>query len=99
MKVWSTVRDWVPQWSEVGQRIVDAIEKNPAIQSSWDGAINHLSLGPESPRNFRGDVWVNENGTVRPVPSPLMLGNSLYEEEMKKVCFHGLCSGQTFTMI
>lgn len=98
MKVWSTVRDWVPQWGEVGKRIADAIEKNPTIQSSWDEGINHLSLGPESPRNFREDIWVNENGTVRPVPSPLVLGNSL-DEEIKRVCFHSLCSGQRLMIV
>ena len=96
MKVWSTVRDWVPQWGEVGQRIADAIEKNPTIQSSWD--INYLSLGPEGLRNFREDLWVNENGSIRPVPSPFMLGNSL-EEAIKKVYLHTSRSEQTLTMV
>jgi len=84
MKVWSTTQDWVPQWSEVGRRITDAIKKNPTIQSSWDEDMIHLNMGPESLQNFREDLWVDDNGSVRPVPSPLMLTNSL-DEEVKKV--------------
>ena len=91
MKLWSTVRDWVPQWNEVGQRIADAIEKNPAIQSSWQEDINHLTMGPGSLQNFREDLWVSENGAVRPVSSPFMLINSL-DEEVKRVCSYGLRS-------
>lgn len=86
MKVWSTIRDWVPQWGEVGQKIADAIKKNPTIQSTWDKNINHLNMGPESLQNFREDLWVNEGGSVRPVSSPFMLTNSLdLDEEVKKV--------------
>lgn len=91
MKVWSTVRDWVPQWSEVGQRIADAIENNPTIQSSWDGDINHLNMGHETLRNFREDMWVDDNGSVRPVSSPFMLACSL-DEEVKKVWSYNLRS-------
>src|SRR5882757_1445040 len=84
MKMWSTVRDWVPQWGEVGQRIADAIEKHPTIQSSWNDGINHLNMGPEGLQNFREDLWVDQDGAVRPIPSPFMLTNSL-EEEVKRV--------------
>lgn len=84
MKMWSTTRDWIPQWCEMGQRITDAMEKNPAIKSSWDSKINHLNMGYESLRNFREDMWVDDNGSVRPVPSPFMLGNSL-DEEVKRL--------------
>lgn len=85
MKVWSTVRDWAPQWGEVGQRIADAIEKNPTIQTSWDKSINHLNTGYESLKNFREDMWVNDNGSVRPVSSPFMLTGSIDEEEVMRV--------------
>lgn len=84
MKVWSTARDWVPQWAEVGQWIADAIEKNPTIQASWDRNVNHLNMGHESLKNFREDMWVNDNGSVRPVSSPFMLASSL-DEEVKRV--------------
>jgi hypothetical protein len=87
MKVWSTVRNWVPQWGEVGQRIVDAIEKHPTIQTSWDKDINQLNMGHESLKNFREDMWVNDNGSIRPVQSPFMLANTL-EEEVKRVWSH-----------
>ena len=84
MKVWSTVRDWVPQWGEVGKRIADEIEKNPTIQASWDRSINHLNTGYESLKNFREDTWVDDNGSVRPVSSPFMLATSI-DEEVKMV--------------
>ena len=84
MKVWSTAGDWVPQWSEVGKRIVDAIQKNPTIQSSWNTNINNLNVGYDTLQNFREDMWVDENGSVRPVSSPFMLSKSL-DEEVKKV--------------
>jgi len=98
MKVWSTVRDWVPQWSEVGQRITDVIEKNPTIQGSWDEKVNHLNMGPESLQNFREDSWVDENGSVRPVSSPFMLTRSL-DEEVKRVCSYSLNFGQTLMTV
>jgi len=98
MKVWSTVRDWVPQWGEVGKQIADVIEKNPAIQDSWDERVNHLNMGPESLQNFREDLWVDENGSVRPVPSPFMLTRSL-DEEVKRVCSCSLHSGRTLMMV
>jgi hypothetical protein len=84
MKVWSTVQDWTPQWGEVGQRITDAIEKNPLIQASWNKDINQLNMGHESLVNFREDMWMNDNGSVRPVSSPFMLANTL-DEEVKRV--------------
>ena len=97
MKVWSTVRDWVPQWGEVGQRIADAIQKNPAIQSSWAEDINHLNVGYESLENFRGDLWVDVDGSVQQVSSPFMLANSL-DEEVKRVCVCSLHPDQTLMM-
>lgn len=84
MKVWSTTRDWVSQWGELGQRITDALQKNPTIQDSWDQNLNHLNMGYESLQNFREDMWVVDNGSIRPVPSPFMLTNSL-DEEVKKM--------------
>lgn len=84
MKVWSTVQGWVPQWGEVGQRVAEAIKRNPTIQATWDDNINHLNMGYESLKNFREDMWVNDNGSVRPVSSPLMLANTL-DEEVKRV--------------
>ena len=99
MMVWSTARDLVSQWSEVGQRIVDAIEKHPTIQSSWDQNINHLDMGQERLQNFREDfLLVDEDGSVRPVPSPFVLTNSL-DEEVKKVYSFRLCSEQALTMV
>jgi hypothetical protein len=85
MKVWSTNRDWVPQWSEVSQRITDAIENHPNIQSSWDNGIHHLNMGHEGLRNFREDMWVDDNGSLQPVSSPFMLTTSL-DAEVKRVC-------------
>ena len=41
-------------------------------------------MGPESLRNFRREVWADENGSLRPVSSPLVLTNSL-DEEVKRV--------------
>ena len=43
-----------------------------------------LNLGPQSLQNFREDLWVDENGVVRPISSPFMLTNSL-DEEVKRV--------------
>ena len=98
MKVWSTVRDWVPQWSEVGQRITDAIKKHPSIQDSWNDDINNLNMGPESLQNFREDSWVDENGSVCPVSSPFMLTNSL-EEEVKRVRLYSLRYGLALIVV
>lgn len=84
MKMWSTVSDWIPQWSEMGKCIADVIEKNPTIKSSWDKNINHLNMGYESLQNFREDMWVENDGSVRPVSSPFMLANTL-DEEVKKM--------------
>lgn len=95
MKMWSTVSDWIPQWSEMGKRIADVIEKNPTIKSSWDRNINHLNMGYESLQNFREDMWVEDNGSVRPVSSPFMLVNTL-DEEVKKVWTYCPCSKQIF---
>lgn len=84
MKMWSTVGDWIPQWREMGQRITEALEKYPTIQTSWDKDVNHLNMGSESLQNFREDMWVEENGSVRPIPSPFILAHNL-DEEVKRL--------------
>ena len=43
-----------------------------------------LNMGSQSLQNFREDLWVDDNGTVRPISSPFMLTNSL-DEEVKRV--------------
>jgi hypothetical protein len=100
MKLWSTLEDWIPQWSEMGKRIESAIEKNPTIQGSWDKNvnINDLNMGRESLRNFREDMWVEANGSVRPVSSPFMLANTL-DEEVKRVRLYSLRSKQPLKVI
>ena len=101
MKVWSTTRDWALQWREVGQRIAEAIEKNPTIQASWDENTDFKL------RNF-GEAYVDENGSVQAHPSPFVLTNSLNEvplnedfldEEVKRVWSSSLRSKQTFTVV
>lgn len=100
MKLWSTVEDWIPQWSEMGKRIASAIENNPTIQASWDKSVNikDLNMGRESLHNFREDMWVEANGSVRPVSSPFMLANTL-DEEVKRVRFYCLLSKQLLKVV
>jgi len=52
-----------------------------------------LNMGPQSLQNLREDLWVNEDGTVRPISSPFMLTNTL-EEEVKRVRSYSLRFGQ-----
>lgn len=56
-----------------------------------------LDLGSKNLQNFQ-DSWADENGTIRPVSSPLVLTNSL-DEEVRKVCSSYSRSGRAFMMV
>ena len=55
-------------------------------------------MGPQSIQNFREDLWIDENGSVRPISSPFILTNSL-DEEVKRVRACGLHFGRALMMV
>lgn len=77
----------MPKWDEVGQQAAEVVKQHPTIQSGRDVNLNHLNMGPESLHNFLREAWADENGSLRPVSSPLVLTNFL-DEEVKRVCSH-----------
>lgn len=97
MKMWSTVQDWIPRWSEVGKRIANEIEKNPAIQSSQTENINDLNMGEGSLENL-GDMWIDDNGALPPVSFPFTPTASL-AEEVKRVRSRRIRLEQTLTTV